>query len=98
MIRRIFKNPMRRWGWLFLGPVTAAFIIGFVWPFCQGIFLSFNKFKVITKTTWVGFANYGKALSDPSFMHAFWYTALFAVVINAIALRKVKQLKLTDIA
>ena len=64
MIKRIFRNPMRRWGWLFLGPVTAAFIIGFVWPFCQGIFLSFNKFKVITKTTWVGFANYGKALSD----------------------------------
>ena len=71
---------MRRWGWLFLGPVTAAFIIGFVWPFCQGIFLSFNKFKVITKTTWVGLANYGKALSDPSFVHAFWYTALFAIV------------------
>ena len=80
MKKGIFKNPMRRWGWLFLGPVTAAFIIGFVWPFCQGIFLSFNKFKVITKTTWVGFANYGKALSDPSFMHAFWYTALFAIV------------------
>ena len=80
MRKGIFKNPMRRWGWLFLGPVTLAFIIGFVWPFFQGIYLSFNKFKVITKTTWVGFANYSKALADPSFMHAFWYTALFALV------------------
>ena len=80
MRKGIFKNPMRRWGWLFLGPVTLAFIIGFVWPFFQGIYLSFNKFKVITKLTWVGFGNYGKAIADASFMHAFWYTALFAAV------------------
>ena len=42
MIKKFFRNPMRRWGWLFLGPVTAAFIIGFVWPFCQGIFLPYG--------------------------------------------------------
>ena len=71
---------MRRWGWLFLGPVTAAFCIGFVWPFIQGIYLSFCKFKLISKTTWVGFDNYVSALKDASFMHSFWYTALFAIV------------------
>ncbi|MBO6093282.1 MAG: sugar ABC transporter permease [Oscillospiraceae bacterium] len=75
----MFKNPIRRWFWLFLGPVVAAFIIGFVWPFFQGIYLSFCKFKLISRTTWVGFENYGKALSDPTFLHAFWYSALFAI-------------------
>lgn len=75
----IFKNPLRRWFWLFLGPVVAAFIIGFIWPFAQGIYLSFCKFKLISRTTWVGFENYGKALSDPTFLHAFWYSALFAI-------------------
>ncbi len=75
----IFKNPLRRWFWLFLGPVVAAFIIGFVWPFFQGIYLSFCKFKLISRTTWVGFENYGKAFSDPTFLHAFWYSALFAI-------------------
>ena len=79
-MKGIFKNPMRRWGWLFLGPVTAAFCIGFVWPFIQGIYLSFCKFKLISKTTWVGFDNYVAALKDASFMHSFWYTALFAIV------------------
>ena len=79
-LKGIFKNPMRRWGWLFLGPVTAAFCIGFVWPFIQGIYLSFCKFKLISKTTWVGFDNYAAALKDASFMHSFWYTALFAIV------------------
>ena len=71
---------MRRWGWLFLGPVTICFALGFVWPFFQGIYLSFCKFKLINRATWIGFGNYAKALSDPSFLHAFWYTALFAIV------------------
>lgn len=39
--------------------------------------------------TWVGFSNYVQAFSDPSFLHAFWYTAVFAVVslvlINVLA-------------
>ncbi len=71
---------MRRWGWLFLGPVTAAFIIGFVWPFIQGIYLSFCKFRLISDAKFVGFENYAKALGDSSFVHSFWYTALFAIV------------------
>ena len=39
--RSFFKNPTRRWAWLFLGPVLVCFVIGFVWPFIQGIYLSF---------------------------------------------------------
>ena len=80
---------MRRWSWLFLGPVVAAFIIGFVWPFIQGIYLSFCKFRLISDAEFVGFDNYIKALGDKSFTHSFWYTALFAVVsvilINVLA-------------
>lgn len=80
---------MQRWGWLFLLPTFAAFCIGFLWPFFQGLFLSFCKFKVTKIWTWVGFSNYVQAFSDPSFLHAFWYTAVFAVVslvlINVLA-------------
>ena len=79
MKKGIFKNPLRRWFWLFLGPVTAAFIIGFVWPFIQGIYLSFCKFKLIRNAKFIGFGNYLTAFKDASFMHSFWYTALFAV-------------------
>ena len=79
MRKGIFKNPLRRWFWLFLGPVTAAFAIGFVWPFIQGIYLSFCKFKLIRNATFIGFGNYVSALKDASFMHSFWYTALFAL-------------------
>ena len=78
-MKGIFKNPLRRWFWLFLGPVTAAFAIGFVWPFFQGIYLSFCKFKLIRSAKFIGLANYASALKDPTFLHAFWYTALFAL-------------------
>ena len=84
-----FKNPIRRWCWLFLGPVVAAFIIGFVWPFIQGIWLSLCKFKLISDAKFIGFGNYLSAFQDPSFTHSFWYTALFAlvslVIINVLA-------------
>lgn len=79
-MKKIFKNPLRRWGWLFLGPMAVAFAIGFVWPFIQGIYLSFCKFRIISDATFIGFENYVKAISDPSFLHSFWYTALFAIV------------------
>ncbi len=86
---KFFKNPTRRWCWLFLGPVVAAFIIGFVWPFLQGIWLSLCKFKLISDAKFVGFDNYIAAFQDPSFVHSFWYTALFALVslvlINVLA-------------
>lgn len=74
------SKSMRRWSWLFMGPVIAAFIIGFVWPFIQGIYLSFCKFKLISDAEFIGFGNYLKAFQDQSFRHAFGYTALFAVV------------------
>ena len=83
------RAPLRKWWWLFLGPVVAAFIIGFVWPFVQGIYLSFCKFRLISDAELIGFGNYLSAFKDGSFTHAFWYTAMFAVVsliiINVLA-------------
>ncbi|MBR3402711.1 MAG: sugar ABC transporter permease [Parasporobacterium sp.] len=82
-------RPIRRWSPLFLLPVVLAFAIGFVWPFIHGIYLSFCKFTTTSDAKVIGFGNYLKALSDPTFMHSFWYTALFAVVslilINVLA-------------
>ena len=83
------RKPLAKWGWFFLGPVSLAFIIGFVWPFIQGIYLSFCEFRLISNTTFVGFKNYIEVFRDESFLHSFWYTALFAIVslvmINVLA-------------
>ena len=86
---RLIRRPIQRMVWLFLLPTFAAFCIGFLYPFLKGAFLSFCKFKLTSQWKWVGFDNYVKAFSDNSFVHAFWYTALFAFVsvlfINMLA-------------
>ena len=85
----MLRRSIQRWSPLFLLPMVAAFVIGFVWPFAQGLFLSFTKFKTTSKWEWVGFSNYIKAFQDESFRYSFGYTAIFAIVtvvlINVLA-------------
>ena len=76
----ILRRPYERIFPLFLLPMVAAFSIGFIWPFLQGLFLSFTKFKTTSKWEWIGIDNYIKAFQDESFMYSFGFTALFAVV------------------
>ncbi len=85
----LIRRSNQKWGVVFLAPTFLAFIIGFIWPFLQGIYLSFCKFNTPRDASWVGLKNYAKALSDPGFLNAFWNTAGFAVVsivlINVLA-------------
>ena len=76
---KLIRRPVQRLYLVFLAPTFAAFCLGFLYPFVKGIFLSFCRFKTTSKWTWVGFDNYVSAFNDPSFLHAFCYTAIFAV-------------------
>ncbi len=80
MKRKKRGNPMRRWAWLFLGPMLVCFGIGFVWPFLHGIYLSFCRFLLVRDAEFTGIGNYTAALTDPSFLNAFGFSAVFAVV------------------
>ena len=76
----LVQRPIRRCAPLFILPTFLAFVIGFVWPFLQGIYLSFCKFNTPKDAVWDGISNYTKAFTDPGFRNAFWNTAGFAVV------------------
>ena len=76
----LVRRPIQRCFAIFLLPTFVAFCIGFLYPFAKGIFLSFCDFKTTSKWTWTGLNNYMKAFADESFLHAFWYTAGFALV------------------
>lgn len=82
--RSTLAKPLGKWGWFFMGPVFAAFCIGFIWPFIQGIYLSFCEFRLISDAKFVGLENYIDVFKDESFLHSFWYTALFAMVSLAL--------------
>ena len=83
------QRSLKRWWPVFLLPTFAAFCVGFLYPFLQGLWLSFCKFRLTRDAEFTGLSNYITALEDKSFLHAFWYTALFAVVslllINVLA-------------
>ena len=76
----LIRGPIKKWAWLFLLPTFAAFCIGFIWPFLQGIYLSFCKFNVPSDAKWNGLSNYAKVFSDASFLNAFKNTTAFAIV------------------
>ena len=83
------EKALKKYGWLFTVPTFAAFIIGFIVPFGQGLYLSFCKFTTVKNTEWVGFRNYVEAIKDTEFLSSFGFTVAFAVVsilsINVLA-------------
>ncbi len=98
-------KALKRYSPIFVLPTLLAFIIGFIVPFAQGLYLSFCKFTTVDNAKWVGFANYNVILKDASFLSSFKFTILFAVVsiilINVIAfglaLLLTKELRGTNI-
>lgn len=92
-------KPIKKKVWLFLLPTFICFLIGFVWPFITGVYLSFFEFRLIRealyvpidklKDIFVGFSNYIRAFEDPSFKKAFLYTTEYSfvsvIIINVIA-------------
>jgi raffinose/stachyose/melibiose transport system permease protein len=86
---KLIRRPIQRCFPLFILPTFAAFCIGFIYPFFKGVYLSFCKFTTTSNAKWIGLENYVKAFKDASFVHAFQYTALVAIValivINVLA-------------
>ena len=82
-------RTIKKWWPIFVLPTFAAFVIGFLWPFIWGIYLSFCKFTTVQDVTFVGFSNYSKILLDNTFSHSFWLTVVFAfvssILINVLA-------------
>ena len=83
------EKAIKKYWPIFLLPTMAAFMIGFVIPFIEGIYLSFCNFTTIKDAEFVGMSNYIDALKDTTFTGSFRFTALFAIVtlvlINVLA-------------
>ena len=101
------ENAIKRYWPVFVMPTLAAFIIGFVYPFLQGLYLSFCQFTTIEKAKWIGLDNYIRVFTDDPepMMDSFGFTVAFAIVsiilINVIgflfALFLTKELKGTNV-
>ena len=78
-----------RTGLLFTAPALIVLAIFVFYPAIKTFITSLTSDRINRAGKFVGFDNYVKAFQDASFMHAFWYTALFALVslisINLLA-------------
>ena len=83
------NKTLKKYFPIFVLPTLAAFTIGFLIPFAEGIYLSFCKFTTVNNAKWVGISNYVTALKDEAFLHSSWFTVAFTVVstvtINLLA-------------
>lgn len=74
----------KKWWPIFVLPTFLAFVIGFIIPFCEGLYLSFCKFTTINKASWVGISNYIKVFQDAQFFTSLSFTAVFTVVATVL--------------
>ncbi len=76
------EKAIKRYWPIFVLPTLIAFIIGFIWPFIQGLYLSFCRFTTISKASWVGLDNYIRVFTDDPepLTDSLWFTVAFAVV------------------
>ena len=79
-VNKTMKASLKKYSPIFMLPTLIAFTIGFVWPFLWGIYLSFFKFKTLKFTEFNGIGNYILAFGDNTFLNAFNFTAVFAIV------------------
>lgn len=83
------EKALKRYAPFFVLPTFGSFIIGFIIPFVQGLYLSLCQFTTVNNAKWVGIQNYVRAIQDTSFTSSFGFTVAFAVVsvisINVIA-------------
>lgn len=83
------EKAVKKYWPIFLVPTMAAFLIGFIIPFIEGIYLSFCNFTTIKDAKFVGIQNYIEAFKDSNFLGSFKFTTLFAIIslvlINVLA-------------
>lgn len=109
MTRRTFRM-MKSHAWLYVMilPVLAYFAVFVYWPLYQGVVASFQEFRLLGGTEWVGTANYEAAWDDGKFWQVVRNTLLigggilvfgfFPPIIIALALNEVRQLAFKRLA
>ena len=83
------EKTLRKYWPIFLLPTLAAFCVGFLYPFLQGLYLSFCKFTTVGNATWNSVSNYLYVVQDEAFRRSFLYTGAFSaaatLLVNLLA-------------
>jgi multiple sugar transport system permease protein len=103
----VSKMRLREWaaGYLFAGPFIIGFLLFYAYPMGYSLWISFQKWDLLTPPKYVGLANFIKAFQDPianlSLYNSAYYT-VFAVPLQlilafALALALTQSLRFRDL-
>ncbi len=59
-----------KYGYMFVAPMLIIFVIFSIYPILYTLYLSFTDFGGFRDPKWVGFDNYSRVISDPTFREA----------------------------
>lgn len=69
------ERVLARWGWFFVAPALAFFLLTVVYPFLFAVYMSLHDWPLLGHPSYVGLDNYRRMWSDPLFRKALANTA-----------------------
>lgn len=75
--RRSLLWNERRDAYLFITPWLVGFLLFTVGPMLGSLYISFNRWEIVTPPVWVGLGQYQKLFTDDRFYLSLWNTAYY---------------------
>ena len=76
------KTRKGLFGFIFLLPVIVMISIFFIYPLIKVVLMSFQEWKIMGGSSFVGLSNYKKALADDEFWKTLWNTVIYAIIVT----------------
>ncbi|WP_333640142.1 sugar ABC transporter permease [Mesotoga prima] len=76
------KTRKGLFGFIFLLPVIVMISIFFIYPLIKVVLMSFQEWKIMGGSSFVGLSNYKKALVDDEFWKTLWNTVIYAIIVT----------------
>lgn len=75
----VIRQREIKYGLLFASPAVIFFSIFYVYPLARAIYISFNRWTLLSPPRWVGLQNYERLTIDPEFSNSLWVTFIYAI-------------------
>lgn len=79
MTKGKFKKEEKIWGWIFLIPMLAGFVLFFAFPLIYALFISMSEYDLFSPPKFTGLVNYINVFKDSMF-----FPSVLNVLINSL--------------
>ena len=85
--RHTLEQQQRRWGWIFMSPWIAGFLLFTLFPMIASLYFSMTDYTIgAATTTWVGLKNYENLFKDPTTFNSLRVTFRFGLIMLPVAI------------